>query len=101
VLTLNKVADYQNCELAFSVEEALQMIQNEPKVFVIGGATIYRLMLQYADELCITHILADFEADAFFPEIKPETWQLTEEIFDSKDEKNKYDIVYQQYVRIK
>ncbi|MDR1345333.1 MAG: dihydrofolate reductase [Bacteroidales bacterium] len=101
VITLNKLANYQGCELVFSIEEALQLVQNEPEAFVIGGATIYRLMMQYADELYITRILADFEADAFFPEIKMEEWQLTEEIFDVKDEKNIYDIVYQRYVRIR
>jgi dihydrofolate reductase len=99
VITLNKSANYKNCELVFSIEEALQLVQNEPKAFVIGGATIYRLMMQYADELYITRILADFEADAFFPEIELEKWQLTEEIIDVKDEKNIYNIVYQLYIR--
>jgi dihydrofolate reductase len=101
VITLNKLANYQGCELVFSIEGALQLVQDEPEVFIIGGATIYRLMMQYADELYITRILADFEADAFFPEIKSEEWQLTEETFDAKDEKNIYDIVYQRYVRIR
>ena len=101
VITLNKEADYEGCELAFSVEEALKMIEKEEKAFIIGGATIYRLMLQYADELYITRILANFEADAFFPEIKSEEWQLTDEVLDVKDEKNQYDIIYQHYIRIK
>jgi dihydrofolate reductase len=101
VITLNKSANYQNCELAFSIEEALQLVKDEPKAFVIGGATIYRLMMQYADELLITRILADFEADVFFPEINSEEWQLTEELFDAKDEQNCYDLVYQKYIRIK
>jgi len=98
VITLNKEADYVGCELAFSIEEALQKIEKEEKSFIIGGATIYRLMLPYVDELYITHILSDFQADAFFPEIDPKTWHLEEELFDAKDEKNPHDLVYRKYI---
>ena len=37
------------------------------KVYVIGGASVYALALPFADELVLTEIDADFEADTFFP----------------------------------
>lgn len=44
--------------------------QNDAEeIFVIGGETIYRQMLDYADTLYLTEIEAvDKDADAFFPE---------------------------------
>ena len=43
------------------------MVQGATKVFVIGGGEIYAQSLPIADELVLTEIDADFEADAFFP----------------------------------
>ena len=50
------------------------------EVFVCGGGEIYRQMLPYCDELLITKIDGDFNADTFFPNIDedPEfkcTWE--------------------------
>jgi dihydrofolate reductase len=42
-------------------------VADAPKAFVIGGAQIYALALPHADELLLTEIDADFDADAFFP----------------------------------
>jgi dihydrofolate reductase len=38
-----------------------------PKVHVIGGASIYAAALPRADELVLTEIDADLEADTWFP----------------------------------
>ena len=41
----------------------------EEEVFVIGGATIYKLALPYADKLYLTEVAASASAaDVFFPE---------------------------------
>ena len=46
------------------------------KLFIIGGASIYRLGLQVADTLELTLIDKEFEGDTFFPEIDPTQWEL-------------------------
>jgi len=43
-------------------------------VFICGGESIYKQMMPYADELIITHMDADFEADTFFPTIDENIW---------------------------
>lgn len=48
---------------------------NEEEVFIIGGASLYNQMLNYADRLYVTHIFEDFNADTFFPEITNE-WEI-------------------------
>lgn len=47
----------------------LKQHQDTPEeIFVIGGATIYRLALPYAKTLYLTEIAATADADAFFPD---------------------------------
>ncbi len=55
-----------------SVEEALRQAQGKPgsdEIFIIGGAQIYSLGIQYADKLYLTKINSEAPlADAFFPD---------------------------------
>jgi dihydrofolate reductase len=53
-----------------SIEEALRHSADADKVFVIGGAEIYALALPLADELVLTEVAMDIDADAFFPQWK-------------------------------
>lgn len=46
---------------------ALDEIAPEKKVFVAGGAEIYRLLLPFCEELFLTTIDAEPQGDAFFP----------------------------------
>jgi dihydrofolate reductase len=55
-------------EPAGSLEDALALATEDARVFVIGGAQIYRLALPLADELLLTEIDLVVEGDAFFPE---------------------------------
>ena len=54
-------------EVATSMQAALALAASAPRAFVIGGAQIYALALPHADELLLTEIDAEFDADAFFP----------------------------------
>lgn len=50
-----------------TLNAALAVVQDAPRVFVIGGAQVYAMALPMADELVLTEIDADLPADAFFP----------------------------------
>ena len=54
-------------ERAESLAAALAAVRDEPKVFVIGGAQIYAQALPLADELVLTEVDAELDADTFFP----------------------------------
>ncbi len=62
----------QGALAAHSLEDALTQSAGADKVFVIGGAEIYALALPLADELVLTEVAVDVEADAFFPAWKSE-----------------------------
>ena len=50
------------------------------KVFVIGGATIYRIMLPYCDTCMVTINDCAREADTYFPDLAADgQWEMTEE----------------------
>lgn len=67
VITRNPHWQAAGAERAGSLAEALALVRDVPKAFVIGGSEIYREALPLADELILTEIDADFDADVFFP----------------------------------
>ena len=67
VITRNPLWQAAGAERAESVDAALALVAAAPKAIVIGGAQIYALALPRVDELLLTEIDADFDADAFFP----------------------------------
>lgn len=96
----NIVVTHQNinlegAEIASSIEEVLWKVQNEQETFVIGGAAMYKLFLPYANKLYLTRIVSYFAADTWFPEIDNNEWQLIENEYSEKDDKNKFDLYFQ------
>lgn len=65
-------------EVANSILDAMKLVFNEEKVFVIGGGMIYEQFLPMADKLYLTRIDKKFEADTFFPIVNFNEWELTE-----------------------
>jgi dihydrofolate reductase len=67
VVTRSPAWEAEGAERAGSLEEALGLA-GDGRVFVIGGAEIYRAALPYADELVLTEVELDVAGDALFPE---------------------------------
>lgn len=63
-------------------EELLHEVKKYPAddVFVIGGASVYRLLLAYCTEVFVTKVDADGGAEAFVPDLdKDENFRLISE----------------------
>ncbi len=54
---------------ATSIEEAMQLCGDVPDAWIMGGAEIYRQAVPLASTALVTEIDADFEGDAFAPEL--------------------------------
>jgi dihydrofolate reductase len=67
VVTRNPAWTAEGAERAGSLEGALDLIGDEPQVFVIGGAELYAAALPLADELYLTEVDLEVEGDTFFP----------------------------------
>ena len=48
------------------------------EIAVIGGGEIYAQAMPIADQLCITHVLAEPTGDTKFPAIDPAVWTVTD-----------------------
>jgi dihydrofolate reductase len=64
---------------ATSLEAALGMASGHSEIWVIGGAQIYAQALPLANKAVVTRIDAEFEGDAFAPELGAEWLQLASE----------------------
>lgn len=40
---------------------------NSPYMWVIGGANVYELLMPYVDEIFVTHVIDEYDGDAFMP----------------------------------
>ena len=68
VLSPDKNRD--DCIMVRSLGEALEkMKQADGDVFVIGGASVYKQMLPYCEEVLVTKVDAVGGAEAFFPNL--------------------------------
>lgn len=68
VVTRNAAWQAPGAEVVHSLAEALALVVDAPKAFVMGGGQLYAEALPHADELVLTEVDADFEADTFFPD---------------------------------
>ncbi|MBR2100921.1 MAG: dihydrofolate reductase [Eubacterium sp.] len=67
VISSNKDYAAQGAEVVNSVEKALELTENE-RVFIIGGASIYKAFLPCVKEIYLTEIEASCnDADTYFP----------------------------------
>lgn len=89
----------ENVEVLPDINLLDKYIQSEEENFVIGGATIYKLLMPYANKMYITKINKDFEGDVYFPKIKEDEWQVVSKEQGLKNEANPYDYEYVNYVR--
>ena len=99
VITRQKDYNPEGCIVVDSIEKALAICPENEDSYVIGGGEIYNLALPYTDIIEITKVHHTFEADAFFPKINKNVWQLVESEENFKDEKHLYDYTYETYIR--
>ena len=90
VITRNPGYHAPGCDVKHSLAEALQDIQNDPEVFIIGGAEIYRQTIGDADRIYLTLVHADIHGDTYFPEFDASKWHEISRTRHEADEKNPY-----------
>ena len=84
IITRNPQFKANQCLVAHSLQAALEAVQGEKRVFIIGGGELYRQSIDIADEIYLTEILDHhpnqrlfplFESDTVFPPIAEELWE--------------------------
>ncbi len=74
VASLNPNLVLEDALVLHDVEEFLKTQKED--LWVVGGATIYKLCLPYADRLYISIIKKNYEGDTFFPQIDFSKYQM-------------------------
>jgi dihydrofolate reductase len=68
----------KGCTMAYSIDEAIDQMDDEKENFIIGGGSVYSQFMPLAQQLYLTIVKKDFEADTFYPEINYEDWEIIE-----------------------
>jgi len=100
VLTDIKGEQIEGCEMAYSIDESIELMDASQENFIMGGGSIYHQFMPLAQKLYITRVHQDFEADTFFPEIDLSIWELVESIDMEPEKEGSFSFTYEIYERI-
>lgn len=100
VVTRQEEFSANGCEIANSLQDAVDLCTKEQEVFIVGGGEVYKQAIHAADKIYLTRIYGQFEGDTVFPEINFSEWRLTKYLKHHSDEKNPYDYSFSEYERL-
>ncbi len=93
ILTRNPDYKAGDALIAHSLEELLGMLKDIPdeEIYIIGGSSVYDMMLPYCDTVHVTKIDHEYEADAYFPNLdESDEWEIEAD----SDEQVYFDLTY-------
>lgn len=100
VLSRNSSFEAPGVEVFPSLQAALASCTPDEEVFVIGGASVYMEALPQANRLYLTLVHdTPASADAFFPPIDLQMWQVEDEERHDADEHHAFAYSFVNYLR--
>jgi dihydrofolate reductase len=101
VVTRQPNFEAPGCCVVHSFADALAVAQknNEPEVFVIGGAEIYKQSLPLSHRLYLTEIKTILEGDTYFPYFSKENWKEISRVSHASDQRHAYPFDFVIYER--
>lgn len=100
VLTRQSGLTFPGAETFASLDEAMAHAADGERLYIIGGASVYKQAIASAHRLCLTEIQAAApEADAYFPAVDSDMWQEVSREHHTADEKNCCDYDFVDYIR--
>ena len=95
----NSRKEIEGCECFQTWDEFIASCQPDEEIFIIGGASLYRNLINKADRLFLTEIDdTPQQADTFFPEYS-ETWHEVSREQHPIDEKHSQSYAFVDYER--
>ncbi|MEP1033422.1 dihydrofolate reductase [Ekhidna sp.] len=93
-IIITRQADYiaKGEKVVESLENALEIAKQngETEAFIIGGGEIYRMGLEYADQIYLTEINEAFSGQVTFPVFNKSEWIETSRKQHPSDDRHKY-----------
>lgn len=92
VLTHDRSYQVKDAVIVHDKDELMEELKKyQEDIFVVGGGSVYELLLPYCDTAYVTRIDMAYQADTFFPDLDQDPeWELTEE----SDEQTCFDIEF-------
>ena len=84
---------------AYSIEDAISRCSQGSEAFVIGGGSVYRQFMPFADRLYITHVHLKAQADVWFPKIDKRKWKVVQKQEHISEDEKKIPYSYVIYER--
>ena len=103
ILTRNKDFEADDCLVFNDLEDCISTLSTrDEKIYIIGGGEIYKqaLELDLVEEMYISHVDCELDADTFFPMIEKEQWEINTLQDHPKDEKHAYSFAIKYYKQI-
>ena len=92
--------DNENVEILEDISMLDKYVKDTEEHFVIGGATMYKLLMPMCSKMYITEIDKEFDGDVSFPEINLNEWKVTQKEKGPEDGENSFDYEYVTYEKI-
>lgn len=100
VVLSRQSVSFPGAEVFSSLEAALASCSSDEEVFIIGGETLYRQSIAMAHRLYLTHVDdVPTQADAFFPEVNLQEWQVMADEAHGTDERHQQAYHFVDYCR--
>lgn len=86
-----------------NIEDALNVAKatNAKEIFITGGGEIYKQTIAIANRIYLTRVNTEIDGDAYFPTVDETIWGKVFEKNVMADEKNKFDMSFQKWERVK
>ena len=100
VFTQNPDYLAEGAEVVHSVNDLFKALKDcDDEVFVMGGASIYQMLLPFTNRLYVTQVYHDFDGDVYFPTIDMSEFALVNLSEPMFDEESGLDYAYEEYDR--
>ena len=93
VMTTDQDYDGRGAVVVHSEEELFEELKKyvDEDIFIIGGESIYRMMLPYCDTAYVTRLDYAYDADTYFPDLDArKEWEIVKE----SEEQTYFDLEY-------
>ena len=81
-----------DAEVINNLEDIKEKSKSED-IWVIGGGSVFKQLIDFADRMYLTRIEGEFEVDTYFPEYNLHEWNVSQESF-KFDSSNPYPYVF-------
>ncbi len=99
VVTRDPDFSAEGCDIANSIDAALDLCADDEEIMLIGGASLYQQSLARATQLYITRIHHRFAGDTWFPDFDESEWRVESREDCDADSSNAYAYSFIKFVR--